>query len=132
MRKVVLLGTLLVAWGASSAALQVYGQAKAMASDKAEIAALEKRYNDAFNAKDVNAIMARAMHQGGACLSSTAYLRANTRVGKPARRTRKHCSLLFRARFPTRFRNRASPQSDQPPTDTTSRLAISPGRMAPA
>jgi hypothetical protein len=55
MRRVVLLGTLLVAWGAPSAALQVYGQAKAMASDKAEITALEKRYNDAFNAKDVTA-----------------------------------------------------------------------------
>ncbi len=58
MRKLVLLGTLLVARGASSAALQINGQAKAMASDKAEIAALEKRYNDVFNAKDVNAIMA--------------------------------------------------------------------------
>jgi hypothetical protein len=95
--------------GASSTALQVYGQAKAMASEKAEIAALEKQYNDAFDAKDVNAIMARAMHQGGACLSATPYLRANTRVGKPARRTGKHCSLPFRARFPTRFPNRASP-----------------------
>ena len=44
--------------GASSAALQDYGQAKAMANDKAEIAALKKRNNDAFNAKDVDAIMA--------------------------------------------------------------------------
>ena len=53
-----LLGSLLVALGATSAALHVYAQAKAATNDRAEIEALEKRYIDAFNAKDINAIMA--------------------------------------------------------------------------
>jgi ketosteroid isomerase-like protein len=58
MRKLlVLLGTLLVALGATSAALHVYAQAKATTNDKAELEALEKEYVNAFNAKDVNAVM---------------------------------------------------------------------------
>ena len=53
-----LLGGLLIAFGAASAALHVFAQAKTAADDKAEIQALEKQYNDAFNAKDINAVMA--------------------------------------------------------------------------
>lgn len=58
MRKpIVFLGLLLLPMGLTGAALHLYAQATATANDRAEIEALENRYNDAFNAKDVNAIM---------------------------------------------------------------------------
>ncbi len=53
-----LLGALLIAFGATGAPQHVFAQAKMASEDKAEIQALEKQYNDAFNAKDINAIMA--------------------------------------------------------------------------
>lgn len=53
-----LMGILVVAFAAAAAPLRVYAQAKAATNDKAEIEALEKRYIDAFNARDINAIMA--------------------------------------------------------------------------
>ncbi len=59
MRKsLCLLGALLIAFGATGAPRHVFAQAKMASEDKAEIQALEKQYNDAFNAKDINAIMA--------------------------------------------------------------------------
>ncbi len=59
MRKpLFLLSTLLITLGAAGSASRIYAQATPTSQDKAEIEALEKRYNDAFNAKDVNAIMA--------------------------------------------------------------------------
>src|SRR3989442_14903886 len=53
-----LLGALLIAFGVSGAQRLVFAQAKMASEDKAEIQALERQYNDAFNAKDINAIMA--------------------------------------------------------------------------
>jgi len=44
--------------GTSGVVHRVYAQASTAASDKAAIEALEKQYNDAFNARDVNGVMA--------------------------------------------------------------------------
>jgi ketosteroid isomerase-like protein len=63
MRKpLIFLGTLLAVFGFSGAAIHLMAQTTAKASAKvdarAEIETLENRYNDAFNAKNVDAIMA--------------------------------------------------------------------------
>jgi len=52
-----LMGVLLIALAAAAAPLRVYAQANAASNDKAAIQELEKRYIDAFNARDINAIM---------------------------------------------------------------------------
>ena len=53
-----LVGILVVVFGVAAAPLRVYAQANAAANDKADIEALEKRYIDAFNARDLKGIMA--------------------------------------------------------------------------
>lgn len=55
-RSVCLLGGLVLVFGAG-AAHRVFAQAKTAADEKAAIEALEKQYNDAFNAKDLKTIM---------------------------------------------------------------------------
>jgi uncharacterized protein (TIGR02246 family) len=52
-----LLSALLITLGAAGSASRVYAQATPTSQDKTAIEALEKRYIDAFNARDVNAIM---------------------------------------------------------------------------
>jgi ketosteroid isomerase-like protein len=60
IKPMILASALLVALCASGTTLAVYAQAAppAAGDDKAAIEALEQSYNDAFNAKNVNAIMA--------------------------------------------------------------------------
>jgi ketosteroid isomerase-like protein len=59
MRKpLFVLSAVLITLGAAGSASRIYAQATPISQDKTEIEALEKRYIDAFNAKDVNAIMA--------------------------------------------------------------------------
>jgi ketosteroid isomerase-like protein len=60
IKPVILASALLIALCASGTTLVVYAQAAppAAGDDKAAIEALEQSYNDAFNAKSVNAIMA--------------------------------------------------------------------------
>jgi ketosteroid isomerase-like protein len=58
MRKLAFfLGTLLAALGASGAAVPLLAQIKSTPDAKAEIEALEQRYNEGFNARDLKAIM---------------------------------------------------------------------------
>jgi ketosteroid isomerase-like protein len=57
MKKSIYLVSLTILLGISSEALHVHARAKS-ASDKAAIEALYKEFNDAFNKKDANAIMA--------------------------------------------------------------------------
>jgi ketosteroid isomerase-like protein len=52
-----ILGSTLAVVLAAGFAPHVYAQAKTATDDKASIEALEKKYNDGFNARDVNAIM---------------------------------------------------------------------------
>lgn len=58
MKPVILVGALLASLSVSGAVLTAHAQATTAANDKAAIEALEQSYNDAFNAKNVNAIMA--------------------------------------------------------------------------
>jgi ketosteroid isomerase-like protein len=58
MKPVILVGALLASLSVSGAVLTAHAQASTATSDKAAIEALEQSYNDAFNSKNVNAIMA--------------------------------------------------------------------------
>src|SRR5579863_9623943 len=58
MKPVILVAALFASLSVSGPMLTAHAQVGATASDKAAIEALEQSYNDAFNAKNVNAIMA--------------------------------------------------------------------------
>ena len=58
MKPLILVGALLASLSVSGAVLTAHAQAGTATGDKAAIEALEQSYNDAFNAKNVNAIMA--------------------------------------------------------------------------
>lgn len=99
MQKLVYLAAgVLVLLGITAGSPPLNAQAKSATDDKSAIKALYAEWNDAFNKKDVNAIM--AVYAPNVFVFD-AIPPANIRVGMPTRRTGRVCSRRFPARSPT-------------------------------